>query len=244
MIVLTVGVLPRENGTRADVLGDSVDTDRGIVPRLAEICPSAVFITVTNPVDAMTYAAFRLAGSPRGRVIGTGMVLDSLRLRAFIGEASGLYPVRVSIDVVGEHGDTMVPLWSHAAYEGRPLGVALAEAGPVAMQEAKAALVERTRRAGWEIRLAGEHSCYGIAFSATRIIEEVLHPSDCRLAVSAPFEGECGIRGVVMSLPTQLGARGVAARVVPPMDEHERAALLQSSEALLPQMAVVDALLR
>src|SRR5208337_5499767 len=111
-------------------------------------------------------------------------------LRAFVGEACGLDAARLRLDVVGEHGDTMVPLWSRAEYEGRPLDLVLTGAGANLDNAARAALIERTRRAGWEIRLAGEHSCYGVAFSVTRIIEAVLAPSERRLTVSALFDGE------------------------------------------------------
>jgi L-lactate dehydrogenase len=244
VIVLTAGVLPKEDGTRSDVLRDNVEIYRGIVPRLAETCPSAVFIVVTNPVDAMAYAAWKLAGSPHGRVIGSGTELDSLRLRAFVGEARGLEAARLRIDVVGEHGDTMVPLWSLAQYDGRPLDHVLAEAGAPLDDDTRAALLQRTRRAGWEIRLAGEHSCYGVAFSVTRIIEAVLAPSGKSLTVSALFDGECGIGNVFMSLPTRLGRCGIVARETPPMTESERAGLRLSAEAMAAQTSAVDALIR
>jgi L-lactate dehydrogenase len=244
VIVLTVGVLPAENGTRADVLRDNVGIYSTIVPPLASHSPSAVFVVVTNPVDAMAHTAWRLAASPRGRVIGTGTALDSLRLRSFLGEAFGLDASRLWIDVIGEHGDTMVPLWSLAEYDGRPLTCVLMEAGAHLDAEAKARLLGRTRRAGWDIRLMGEHSCYGIAFSATRIIEALLAPSDSRLAVSALVDGECGIHGVFMSLPTRLGPGGVVTREVPEMDQGELAGLQRSATALADQVSAVDMALR
>jgi L-lactate dehydrogenase len=248
VVVLTVGVLPRETGTRADVLRDNIEVYRGIVPRLAELCPSAVFLVVTNPLDAMAYAAYRLALSPRGRVIGSGTALDALRLRAFTAEAYSLDASRLRIEVVGEHGDSMVPLWSGASYDDRPLPTVLAEAGTDFNEESRASLLQRTRRAGWDIRLAGEHSTYGIAFSAARIVETLLSAEGGVLSVSAlRDEGEAALDGgrcVYLSLPTRLGREGAApGGATITMDENERAALYTSARLVRAQMDAVDTML-
>src|SRR5208282_5564516 len=102
------------------------------------------FIIVTNPVDSMAYAAYRLASAPASRVIGTGTVLDGMRMRTFIGQAYDLDPARIEADIAGEHGDTMVPLWSSAAYEGRPLAECLGERGFDFDSSAREALLEKT----------------------------------------------------------------------------------------------------
>jgi len=252
VVVLTVGVRPKETGTRADVLRDNIEVYRGIVPRLAELCPAAVFIVITNPVDAMAYAAYRLAALPRDRVVGSGTALDALRLRAFTAEVYGLDAARLSIDIVGEHGDTMVPLWSTASYDGRSLAEYLAEnsgAGSGFGDADRAALLQKTRRAGWDIRLAGEYSTYGIAFSAARIVEAALGLTPrtllvSSLNVSSLSSGGLGLdEGAFMSLPTRLGPAGVLGREVPPMTPYELAALHSSTEALRAQMESVDRLL-
>jgi L-lactate dehydrogenase len=242
-LVLTAGVLPRENGTRAEVLRDNVEVYRGMVPDLAERSHSAVFLAVTNPVDAMAYAAWRLAGLPPGRVIASGTALDAMRLRGFAAEAYGLEARRVRIEVIGEHGDTMVPLWSRATYGSRPLAECLTESGADFGDEAKAQLLQRTKRAGWDIRQAGEHSSYGIAFSAARILEAVLGLTEERLDVSAPFAGEYGIERAFMSLPTRLGPGGILERDAPALAEGELAALRASAAAVRALMDEVDGLL-
>jgi L-lactate dehydrogenase len=240
VVVVTAGVLPKEDGKRSDVLRDNIEIYRELIPPLAARSPNAVFIVVTNPVDSMAYAAYRLAGAPASRVLGSGTILDGTRLRTFIGQAYDLDPAKIEADIVGEHGDTMVPLWSGAAYAGRPLAGHLGERGIDFGSAAKEALLEKTRRAGWEIRLAGEHSCYGISFAALRAVESVLGYSKEPLTVSSYSSGGSGQRDLYMSLPAILGRGGIASRSTPPTSEEERVALLASADALRAQMDMVD----
>ena len=140
VVVLTAGVLPKEDGEEIGRLRDNIEIYRTFIPPLAERSPDAVFVVVTNPVDSMAYAAYRFAGEPSSRVIGSGTVLDGTRLRTFIGQAFDLDPAKLALDMVGEHGDTMVPLWSEAAYMGTPLAEYLAARG-TDLGAAKEALV-------------------------------------------------------------------------------------------------------
>lgn len=243
VIVMTAGVLPRADGTRADVLRDNVEVYGSLVPALAKSSPRAVFIVVANPVDAIAYAAWRFAGSPAGRVLGSGTALDAMRLRAFIAEAYGLEAERTGVEVIGEHGDSMVPLWGRATYGGRPLAELLAERGADFGEAAKAELLRKTKRAGWEIRQGGEHSCYGIAFSLCRIVETILGFSEGPVAVAAPFAGEYGIEGAFMSLPTMLGRGGVVSRIAPELSGTELEALRASADAVRAQTDEVDRLI-
>ncbi len=240
VVIVTAGVLPREDGKRADVLRDNIEIYRDLIPPIAARSPDAVFVIVTNPVDSMAYAAYRFAGAPASRVIGSGTVLDGTRLRAFLGQAYDLDPAKIKADIMGEHGDTMVPLWSRATYEGRPLATCLAERGFDFDSAAREALIEKTRRAGWDIRLAGEHSCYGISFAALRVVESVLGHSEEPLTVSSYSTGDSALRDLYMSLPVTLGRKGIASRLMPPISEAETMALLASEAALRAQMNIVD----
>ncbi|MGO8694885.1 MAG: lactate/malate family dehydrogenase [Rectinemataceae bacterium] len=243
IVVLTAGVLPKEDGMRVDVLRDNIEVYRDSVPRLAEASPDAVFVVVTNPVDAMAYAVYRLTGLSASRVLGSGTLLDSLRLRSFIGEEYGLDPERIEADIVGEHGESMVPLWSRACYTGAPLELRLAERGIELDRPAKEALLHKTRRAGWEIRLAGEHSCYGIAFSVVRIIEAILGSVAASLTVSSFQSDAHGFESAFMSLPTLLGREGIRSIVTPLLDAREAEALRASASAVRLQMDLVDELI-
>ncbi|KAF7599933.1 MAG: hypothetical protein CGU29_04060 [Candidatus Dactylopiibacterium carminicum] len=239
VIVMTAGALPREDGTRADVIQDNVAIFRQLVPLLARHNPEACFLNVTNPVDAMAYAIRRLSGFSPGRVLGTGTELDAMRLRAFLAEQYPLEAQRISIDVIGEHGDSMVPVWSRAQHGGTPLEIAIGLFDTAEKEE----LLTSTRRAGWDIRLAGEHSCYAIAFTATRIVEAMIQASPRPLLVSSLMQGELGIHGVYMSLPTTLGPGGVVQKHLPTLTAEETAQLEHSRAQLALQIAQVEALL-
>lgn len=243
IVVVTAGVLPKADGKRSDVLRDNIEVYRKLIPRLAERSGGAVLVAITNPNDAMSYAAYRLGGLPSARVIGTGTLLDGLRLRTFIGEAYGLDPARIEAEVIGEHGDTMVPLWSRAAYSGVPLDAHLRDAGMDFGAEAKLKILERTKRAGWDIRLAGEHSCFGISFSAVRIVESLLGGAEGPHTLSSLISGDFGVRGVYMSLPVTLGRAGVGSVSAPPLSEAEAEALRASAAAVRAQMDQADALI-
>jgi L-lactate dehydrogenase len=234
VVVVTAGVLPRVDGTRSEVLRDNIAVYRELVPALAALSPQAVFLVVTNPVDSMAYAAWRLSGLPPAQVIGSGTLLDGTRLRCFIAQERSLDPASIEAQVIGEHGDTMVPLWSGVACAGEPLALEAA---------ARARLLEKTRRAGWDIRAAGEHSCYGIAFAAVRAIEAVLGLSAETLTVSSLSPGEAGYRDIFVSLPSTLGRGGIVTRSMPKLSDDEARAFAASEAALGAQMDMVDRLM-
>ncbi|MGA2545297.1 MAG: hypothetical protein ABSF43_02020 [Rectinemataceae bacterium] len=244
VVVVTAGVLPKVDGKRSDVIRDNIGAYREMIPPLAARSENAVFIIVTNPIDSMAYAAFRLSGLPASRIIGSGTLLDGLRLRTFIGEAYALDPSEIEAEVVGEHGDTMVPLWSCITHAGLPLGEYLRGRGIDFDDAGRQRILEKTKRAGWDIRLAGEHSCYGISFSVVRIIESILGYTTGPLTVSSLLTGELGIHDVYMSLPSTLGRAGLASRAVPSISDDETRALLASATVLRSQIEMVDLLLK
>jgi Malate/lactate dehydrogenases len=260
LIIITVGSLPRPEGTRSEVLRDNVEIYRGLVPSLALLSPGANLVCVTNPVDAMAYAAKRLSRFPSERVLGSGTELDRTRLRSFAAESLGLEAAELDVPVVGEHGDTMVPLWSLASYRGGPLAATAPAASRRIDAALKKELLRKTRRAGWDIRQAGEHSSFGIAFAAARIADASLGQADAALSetdaakgpalglrhalcVSTAARGEYGLRDVYLSLPSRLGRCGAAERLSPPLADEELAALRTSASAVQAQMAEVDRLL-
>lgn len=240
IVVVTAGVLPKVDGKRSDVLRDNIEAYRGIIPPLAARNGNAVFIIVTNPIDSMAYAAFRLSGLSASQVIGSGTLLDGLRLRTFIGEAYELDPSKIGAEVIGEHGDTMVALWSRIKYAGIPLDEYLRDRGIDFDDAARQGILEKTKRAGWDIRLAGEHSCYGISFAVVRIIESIFGYTEGPLTVSSLMSGDFGVRDVYMSLPSMLCRTGISSRATFPISECETDALFVSAAALRSQLEMVD----
>lgn len=239
MVILTVGTLPKANGTRADVLAANIDIYAEHVPALATHNPNALFMSITNPVDGMAYALQRIGKLPAHRVMGSGTELDAMRLSHFIAEQFHLDPKHLDIKVIGEHGDSMVPLWSSATYECKPLE----QATGVIDAQAREALLHKTRRAGWDIRLAGEHSCYAIAYAASRIVRTVLGFSFGTRLVSTSLGENENTSPLFLSLPTPFDSTGMRPHEFPVMLRDEELALEHSMEILAAQQAQVDELL-
>lgn len=234
VIILTAGALPRENGTRTDVLKDNVEIFRHILPLLARNNPQAYLLNITNPVDAMAYAAGKIAGFNLNKVIGTGTTLDSMRLSQFTAEYLNLDSHQLTIPIVGEHGDSMVPLWSQATYQSQTLDPSLLS------NEQKAHLLHQTKRAGWDIRVAGEHSCYAIAFSAVRIVESMFIHQDTSMLISMEStQGEFSLPASFISLPTRFDQHGCQTRYIPDMTTMELEQLNSSALIVQKQMQEV-----
>lgn len=231
-VVLCTGVLPAPTGSRSDVLGANIALLRSIVPGLCERHPKALFVNVVNPVDSITYAIAQITGAlGRFDVLGSGTELDSQRLRTFVAAETKTQASLWSIPVVGEHGDSMVALWSLATYQGQP--AADLESWPL-----REACLERTRRAGWKIREAGEHSCYGIAQSVARILMAVHERNSAPLLVSAAVtQGE---RTVFASLPTTWNEDGLRVTTIPRWSVPESDSWNQSLAILAHRADEVD----
>lgn len=243
IVVISVGVLPEENGTRADVLNSNIQIYRELVPLLASLNPNAVFIIVTNPVDIMAYATWRLSGLPSSKIIGSGTLLDSLRLRAILGKKLGVDPTYIEVDIIGEHGDTMVPVWSRAKYKDLPLCTCLEQEGISIKPERIIKIEEEAKRAGFEIRRNHEHSCYGISLSVATIIEHLLGSCPKPIPVSTLLSGEYGIENLYLSLPCQLSMLGKVRTEQVRLDGAEIERLYHSARAIEKLTIEVDQIL-
>lgn len=244
IVVVTCGMLPSERGTRMDVLPSNIEIFKSIIPEIAQYSPEAVIIVVTNPVDVMTYAAYRLSGFPRGRVIGSGTLLDTTRLKYIIGRKFGLASSGIEAVIVGEHGDSMVPVWSLARYMDEDLGKYLKDRNLDFDCSTKSDLLQQTRRAGWEIRLGNEHSCYGISLSVVRIIEGLLGYHGAPLPVSSLLRGEHGISEVCLSLPVKLGRKGIEEPLPIALSGEELVQLKNSASVLSGYVEQAESLIK
>lgn len=236
VLIITVGILPSPNGKRADMIKDNIKIFKCIIPILVKNNPHAVIVNVTNPVDAMAFALQKISKFPPERVIGTGTELDRMRLKKFMADTHHLDPCNIEIEIIGEHGDSMVPVWSAAKYKGVPLEDAVEGWGA----DKKKVLLEKTLQAGWDIRKSGEHSSYAISYHTVRIIERLMERSKDPILVSSLMKGEWGFSNVFMSLPTILGKNGVEKRLVPNLTKEEEEKALFSKEKLYDQLKVTD----
>ncbi len=204
VVVITAG-LPRKPGmSREDLLNINAKIVAGVSEQIAIHAPNAIVIVVTNPLDIMTYVAWKATGFGIKRVMGMAGVLDSTRFRYFIAEELGVAPQDVTALVLGGHGDEMVPLPEYSVVKGIPI-TELIE--PPRLEE----LIQRTRKGGGEIvgLLKNGSAFYGPAASITEMTESILRDNHRILPVAAYLRGEYGIKGYFVGVPAMLGRNGI-----------------------------------
>jgi L-lactate dehydrogenase len=225
VVVVAAGRGGRAGETRLELLRDNAALVRELAGRLAGA--RGVVVMVTNPVDVLTRVMAEVSGLPPARVLGTGTTLDTARLRHLLGQEIGVDPRSVHAQVVGEHGDSSVVLWSSARVGGVRLrdwrGWAVSREEPLA---------RGVRRAAYEIIRRKGATNHAIGLATADLLRALLRDERRALTVSRVQEGACGLEGVALSLPAIVGAGGAAEVLEPEMVPEERAALHRSAEVL------------
>lgn len=232
VVVVTASAPTVPGRSRLDLAEANVALCRELVPRLVEVAPSAVFLFVTNPVDVVTYAALRISGLPRAQVLGTGTVLDSSRLREQVARHCRVAVQNVHAYVVGEHGDSEVPLWSSAQVGGVPLLQWTDGDGRALDADVRADIVRRVVGGGGEVLAGKGYTNYAISLATARIIESVLHDEHQVLPVSSLIEDVIGIHDVCLSMPSVVSQAGVQRTLPVPLSASETEGLRRSAAAL------------
>jgi malate dehydrogenase len=234
IVVITAGI-PRKPGmSRDDLLNTNHKIMKDVVSNVVKHSPNCILIIVSNPLDAMAQAAYKMSGFPRERVIGMAGVLDSARFRAFIAEALKVSVENVTAFVLGGHGDTMVPLARYSTVAGIPI-TELMDAATVER------LVQRTRDGGAEIvkYLKTGSAYYAPSAAVTEMVEAILKDKKKILPCAAYLEGEYGVKGLFVGVPVKLGAKGIEQIIEIKLTADEKAALDRSSSAVKELVAVI-----
>ena len=230
--IVTAGV-PRKPGmSRDDLLKVNLEAITKVAQGIKQYAPNSFVIVVTNPLDSMVYAMYKVTGFPRNRVIGMAGVLDTARFQYFVGDAAGVAPQDVCAMVLGGHGDDMVPLLRYSSIAGIPL--------TKFMDQAKLdAIVERTRKGGGEIvALLGTGSAfYAPAASAVTMAESYLRDQKRVLPCSALLDGQYGVKGLFVGVPVVIGAGGVERIIEIDLNDAEKAMLAKSMESVKKSVA-------
>jgi malate dehydrogenase len=227
IIIITAG-FPRKPGmSRDDLLKANYDVMKAVVEAVVKLSPSAILIVVTNPLDAMAQAAFKISGFSKNRVIGMAGVLDSARMSTFVAQELGVSVENVHSFVLGGHGDDMVPLARYSTVAGIPL--------PELLPKDKLdAIITRTRKGGAEIvnLLKTGSAYYAPSAAAVEMAEAILKDKKKILPCAAYLEGEYGINGLFVGVPVKLGARGIEQIVEIKLAPEEKAALDKSAASV------------
>ncbi len=226
--VITAGAATQGSQSRLSVAAQSAAIVTACVKQLAAAGFDGVIMVTSNPVDLMALVAARHAGLPPGRVIGTGTLLDSSRLRQLLAETLGVAPASVDGDVLGEHGDSEVVAFSTVRIGGVPLRQFTGNEPATDHHK----IAEDVRQAGYRIVAGKGYTSFGVATATVRICEAILRDEKAVLPVSTLLTGQYGIADIFLSLPCILGGGG-AERILTPALTTEEVAALQSSAAVL-----------
>ena len=232
IVVITAGAKQKPGQTRLELAGVNVNMCRAMMPGLVEMSPDALFLLVTNPVDVLTYAALKFSGLPTHRVFGSGTVLDSSRLRILLAEHCDVAVQSVHAFIIGEHGDSELPLWSRETIGPVPFADWWMPGRPSLDDEAQAAIAKKVVGAAGEIIRGKGATNYAIGLSTARIIEAALYDEGSVLAVSSLLEGQYDIKDVCLSLPSVVSGRGIEAVLTPPLSDTEAEALHRSADTV------------
>ncbi|MGL6134267.1 MAG: L-lactate dehydrogenase [Prochlorococcaceae cyanobacterium] len=229
LVVVTAGVAQQPGQSRLELIEANAGLFRQLVPAIAEHCPRAVLLVLSNPVDPLTYIAGELSGFPHHRVLGSGTVLDSARFRMAISRRLGLDPHDVQAWVIGEHGDSEVPVWSRVAVGG--LGLFDDGSHPQAMNDPELwELFDReVRQAAAEIIRRKGSTSWAIGLATAEIVEAVLRSKEQVLTVSTRVGPESDLPDVSLSLPTVVNHSGAVARLRLALSTQERLNLERSA---------------
>jgi malate dehydrogenase len=227
VVVITAGVARKPGMSRDDLLNTNLKIVSGVVSEVVRYSPDAILVLVSNPLDAMAYAAYTISGFPRNRVLGMAGVLDSARFRAFIAQELNVSVADVNAFVLGGHGDSMVPLPRYSSVGGIPITELLSE-------ETIARLVQRTRNGGAEIvKLLKTGSAYYAPGAAiAEMVEAILQSRNRILPCAAYLDGEYGIHGLFMGVPCKLGERGIEEIFEIKLTAQEQAEFQKSADAV------------
>lgn len=236
IVVITSGIGRKPGQTRIDLAQTNVNILKDITPEIVKYAPNAIYIIVANPVDILTYVFAKTSGIPKNRIIGSGTILDTIRLRTRLSELYSINQKQVHAYVLGEHGDTSFVAWSTADITGIPLteyDAALTNKPVLPIQPYTHEEVESyVRKSGGKIISRKGATFYGIAASVCQIIKSLYSGADTVMSLSTLLEGEYGISDVALSTLCVVGHSGVQTTLTPRLSDEEMEKFHASAAAL------------
>lgn len=240
VIIVTAGAAQKPGETRLDLVNKNVIIFKSIIPEIAKRNYKGILLIVANPVDILTYTAVKLSGLPENRVIGSGTVLDTARLKYALGEHLEVDSRSVHSFIIGEHGDSEIVAWSSTNVSGIPVNDFCELRGHFNHEEAMHRIADDVKNSAYDIIEKKGATYYGIAMSVKRICECIMRDEKSILPISSMMHGEYGISDICLSMPTVVGREGVETRVPIQLNEQEESALSASAEQLSKVAAQLD----
>ncbi len=237
IIIITAGANQKPGETRLDLVHKNVEIFKSIMPEIKQRDFKGILLIVSNPVDILTTVAVKLSGLPENRVIGSGTVLDTARLKYAIGEHLNVDSRSVHAFIIGEHGDSEIAAYSSANISGIPLNKFCEMRGHFNHEEATDEIAEKVKNSAYEIISRKKATYFGIAMSVKRICEAIVRDEKSILPISSMMNGEYGISGISLSMPAIVGRNGVETKVPIQINEDEITRLKESAQNLQSVLA-------
>lgn len=232
MIIITAGANQKPGETRLDLVHKNVEIYKSIIPKIVEKNQEATLLIVSNPVDIMTYVALKLSGYPSHKVIGSGTVLDTARLKYLLSRHLDVDSRSIHAFIIGEHGDSELAVWSAANVSGIPLNHFCELRGYFDHMESMDRIYQSVRDSAYEIIEKKGATYYGVAMAVCRIAESVIRNEHSIMPISVYLDGLYGLHDICLSIPTVVGQEGAEKVLDIPLDLMEMGKLVYSAEEL------------
>ena len=232
VVIIAAGIGRKPGQTRLDLAKINVSILKDVIANVVKYTKDSVILVVANPVDVLTFAAQKFSGLPKTQVFGTGTAYDTARLRYFISQYCDVDVTNVHAYMIGEHGDSQVPVWSNANIAGKKFDDFLSNLSPEEREAKKASIVEEVKTAGGKTIALKGLTNYGIALTVMRILKAILGNENSIIPVSSVRDGLYGVSGVSLSLPSVINAKGISQIFEVNLTDEEKAALKVSEQKL------------
>ena len=240
IVIVTAGANQQPGETRLDLVNKNVGIFKKIIPEIANRGFEGILLIVANPVDILTKVAIKLSGFPENRVIGSGTVLDTARLKYRLSEHLGVDSKSIHAFIVGEHGDSEIAVFSSANVSGIPLSQFCELRGHFEHRASEQEIAEKVKKSAYDIIQRKRATYFGVAMAVKRICEVIVRNEKAILPVSTSMHGEYGIEDVVLSMPCVVGSDGIEVQVPVVLSEEEKGKLQESAKILKETISTLD----
>jgi len=240
LIIITAGAAQKPGETRLDLIKKNTGIFKNIIPSITKYNKDGILLVVTNPVDILTYLTYKISDFPANRVLGSGTVLDSSRFRSLLSKNCGVAASNVHGYIIGEHGDSEVPVWSLTNIAGTQID----NYCPICKQECEdnqfQEISDQVKNAGYEIIDKKGSTFYAVALAVSRIARAILRDENAVLTVSSLMKGYYGVEDMSLSLPTLINSNGIKNVLELPLSEAEEKAFKESAQHLKDNISELD----
>lgn len=232
LIIITAGAAQKPGETRLDLIKKNAGIFKNIIPSITKYNQDGILLVVTNPVDILTYLTYKISGFPANRVLGSGTVLDSSRFRSLLSKNCGVAASNVHGYIIGEHGDSEVPVWSLTNIAGTQIDNYCPICSKTCKDNELEEISNQVKNAGYEIIEKKGSTFYAVALAVSRIARAILRDENAVLTVSSLMEGYYGVEDMSLSLPTLINSNGIKKVLELPLSADEEKAFKKSAEHL------------